>query len=103
MLTSLFFVVAGFIEFAFVLQLHQYNEKQQKKQETVSKWKSYKNGTLTTNINELNQIENGGINIIDPVYNVRKLDIVAFSVVGAMFLLFNIIYWVVFLAFDFTE
>ena len=28
MLTSLFFVVAGFLEFAFVLQLHRHNEKE---------------------------------------------------------------------------
>ena len=32
-------------------------------------------------------------------YNVRKIDIVAFGIVGVLFVIFNILYWATFLGF----
>ena len=146
----MFFVVAGFIEFAIVLQLQRFNEK-------VIKTKSPIRDNSTTNFERCEVKENGSLNweehrYIDELkkgarpstnfggckrrlskitnsfrrrrmsaedfrgyhensqgkkiacrhtFNVRKIDIVAFGIVGVLFVLFNVMYWVTFLgAFD---
>ena len=101
LLTCLFFVVAGFIEFAFVLQLQQYNEKHLRRRKSSKKFEGYRYGNPRSCCNY-----NSGRNEIEeiyfiktPVFNVRKIDIIAFCVVGMLFLFFNVIYWGFFLEF----
>ena len=86
MVTSLFFVAANLIEFAFVLHLHQYNEKCMMKQQLIRQWKR--------KMDNLTETEK----TIKPKYNIQKIDRVAFAVGGLLFLLFNVLYW--FLAFN---
>ena len=43
--------------------------------------------------------ENSEFNVIPQVFDVRKIDIIAFAVVCLLFILFNVIYWVTFLGF----
>ena len=92
MLTSLFFVVAGFIEFAVVLQLHQYNKKCMIKKKSARKWKR--------KMHILSQKENAIT--IKPIFNIYKIDRVAFAVGGLSFILFNVMYWFTFLIFNFN-
>lgn len=96
MLASLFFVVAGFIEFAFVLQLGRYNENKQGGNRIL------RNGNVKPV--DLSIIENELSICLDetPKFNLRKIDQVAFVVGGLSFLLFNAIYWVAFLTFNFN-
>ena len=96
MLTSLFFVVAGFLEFACVLQLARYNENNQHGNQFM------RNGNVKPV--ELSFIENElTINPDEkPKFNLRKIDQVAFFFGALLFLLFNAIYWCTFLMFDFN-
>ena len=53
----------------------------------------------------LSQNENGSMVCLPnekKTFDILKIDRVAFVVVGALFILFNITYWVIFLAFDFN-
>ena len=109
MLASLFFVVAGFIEFAFVLQLGRYNESY-----PVSTLKKVvKNGKINSvdiPLTDTNN-ENNSMCLQDKTvqcnrhgkqrFNLRKIDQYAFLVGGASFLLFNAVYWPTFLFFNF--
>ena len=93
MLTSLFFVVAGFIESAFVLHLYESNQKHLMMQQAV-------NNLLAKRKNEMENLskkESG--NPIKPKYNVQKIDLVAFSVGVLLVVLFNVIYWLTLLVF----
>jgi hypothetical protein len=106
MLTSLFFVVAGFLEFAFVLQLHRQNEK-----EAIHKNRTEKitrNGQLTvTNEPQKENLENmSNMNVIssdeEQQFNIRKIDFIAFVVGLLLFLLFNLFYWLTFSLYKFN-
>ena len=141
-------MVAGFIEFAIVLQLQRYNERiKTPKSPTSNKspinferckikgsdivnWEEQryieqmqKEGRERTNFEgcklRLNKItnsirrkrmnpddfkvyyENGNAKKPNSgtTYNVRKIDIVAFGIVGVLFVIFNILYWATFLGF----
>ena len=99
LLASLFFVVAGFIEFAFVLQLERYNEKSQ----APPMKKIIKNGkinsidlTLTDNTENSTMAPHHGKQRFD----LRKIDQYAFLIGGVSFLLFNAVYWPTFLFFN---
>ena len=111
MLASLFFVVAGFIEFAFVLQLGRYNESY-----PVSTLKKVvKNGKINSVDLPLTDIntENNSMCLQNKTvpcnhhgkqrFNLRKIDQYAFLVGGASFLLFNAVYWPTFLFFNFDQ
>ena len=53
----------------------------------------------------LSQNENGSMVCLPnekKTFDILKIDRIAFVVVGALFVLFNITYWVIFLAFDFN-
>ena len=106
MLTSLFFVVAGFLEFAFVLQLHRHNEKEaidKNNMETTTR-----NGLLT--VMDEPQKENpestSNMNIISSEekkkLSIRKIDFIAFVVGLSLFLLFNVCYWLTFSLYKFN-
>ena len=98
MLSSLFFVVADFVEFALVLHLHQHNEKHAAKEKAIRKWRKKV-------VNTKNGVENESTvdyNIDKPKFDIVKIDRVAFVVFGMSFVLFNLIYWIAFLNFNFT-
>ena len=57
------------------------------------------------NLVSLSQNENGSIayaNNAKPAFDILKIDQMAFAVVGAMFLLFNLLYWLTFMIFEFN-
>ena len=99
MLTCLFFVVAGFIEFAIVLQLQHYNEKHMAKPMTTMKFDGYGLRPIQSKHHRIKPSENREFNVIPRVFDVRKIDIIVFAVVCILFILFNVIYWVAFLGF----
>ena len=60
-----------------------------------------KNGDITTTtIVQQDYDKRSNSNIDQPTFDLRKIDRIAFVVGGLMFLLFNIVYWFVFLIFD---
>ena len=102
MLTSLFFVVAGFIEFAFVLHLHHQNEKQWQKQKTTTKCNECTNDKSTpgSNINNLVSSKKA-CRVTNVKFNIKKIDLIAFVIGAVLYFLFNVVYWMVFLNFSF--
>merc|ERR1712088_1027336 len=58
LLTSLIFIVAAFIEFAFILLLQQRNDKQLQNQHQLWKWKHYWNGSTRSNEMQDNSMDN---------------------------------------------
>ena len=112
MLASLFFVVAGFIEFAFVLQLERYNENHS----MLTPKKLVKNGKVNSIDLTLtdNNTENNGMCLQDKSiscnphhgkqkFDLRRIDQYAFFVGGLSFLLFNAVYWPTFLFYNFDQ
>jgi len=99
LLASLFFVVAAFIEFACVLQMERYNGVAQIISGETTRL--LKNGDITTTtIVQQDYDKRSNSNIDQPRFDLRKIDRIAFVVGGLMFLLFNLVYWFVFLIFD---
>ena len=99
LLASLFFVVAAFIEFACVLQMERYNGVAQIISGETTRL--LKNGDITTTtIVQQEYDKRSNSNIDKPRFDLRKIDRIAFVVGGLMFLLFNLVYWFVFLIFD---
>ena len=110
MLTSLFFVVTAFIEFAIVQQLHRSNEnfiiQERKKQETQ------KNGKLAVTIdateknghgeNTSENLLNNPVKERNPRFDVVKIDFGAFLVCLFLFLFFNLGYWPLFSLYNFN-
>ena len=88
----------GLVEFACILYLHQYNENHLIKPQTACHQRKIHMVSLSQN-------ENGSMVCLPnekKTFDILKIDRVAFVVVGALFILFNITYWVIFLAFDFN-
>ena len=110
MLTSLFFVVTAFIEFAIVQQLHRSNEnfimQERKHQETQ------KNGKLAVTIDATEKNGHGENRSEDlltnpikeraPKFDVVKIDFGAFVVGLLLFLFFNLGYWLIFSLYNFN-
>ena len=100
MIASLFFVVIGFIEFAFILHLIQRNEKQQdsnKSSESTCKTNDTdKVVSEPLTVNDMKcPIDNNTI-LVKPKYDVKRIDFIAFEAGILLYVLFNVIYWVVF-------
>ena len=82
------------VHFAFVLHLHQSNKKQAVNK-SCRRRKPSKGATLLcdnvvpVHINE------------KPTFDTRKIDNIAFNVVGSAFVLFNILYWTIFMTVNF--
>ena len=102
LLTSLFFVVAGFIEFAFVLHLHHINEQQLQKQKATSKCKGCSNDKAASDHIVNNFVSNNKPGLVTNVmFDIKKIDIIAFVIGLVLYFLFNVVYWTVFLNFSF--
>ena len=102
--------MVGFIEFAFVLQLQQYNEKHRIPQ-TQSIGVGYRLGSARTvkhhsckrGYRVSDHYTTGApIMMIPKEFDVRKIDVIAFGVVSVLFLIFNVSYWITFLGADVT-
>ena len=93
MLASLFFVVIGLIQFSCVLHLHQCNEKNQTKLE----------GPQEEETNMTNLLAKESIRIQfyqrNAMIDTKKIDNAAFYITGSLFLIFNSLYWTIFLLF----
>lgn len=102
--------MAGFIEFAFVLQLQQYNEKHRIPQKQsigvgyrLGSARSVKHHSCKRGYRVSDQYKTGApIMMIPKEFDVRKIDIIAFGVVSVLFLIFNVSYWIAFLGTDVT-
>ena len=89
-------MVAGFIEFAFVLQLERSNVQSLKK--------FVKNGKNNSgDLTHADNTENSTIALHDGKlrFDLRKIDQYAFLIGGISFLFFNAVYWPTFLFFNF--
>ena len=102
--------MAGFIEFAFVLQLQQYNEKHRMPQKhsigvgyRLGSARSVKHHSCKRGYRVSDQYKTGApIMMIRKEFNVRKIDVIAFGVVSVLFLIFNVSYWITFLGANVT-
>ena len=93
-------MVAGFIEFAFVIQLERYNEKHP----VPSLKKFVKNGKINSvDLTFTDNTENSTIALHHGKlrFDLRKIDQYAFLIGGISFLFFNAVYWPTFLFFNF--
>ena len=100
LIASLFFVVIGFIEFAFILHLIQRNEKQQdSNQSSESTCKTDDTDKAALELLMVNNIKYTTKDkniLVKPKYDVKKIDFIAFEVGTFLYVLFNVVYWVVF-------
>ena len=102
--------MAGFIEFAFVLQLQQYNEKHRvlHKQSIgvgyrLGSARSVNHHSCKRGYRVSDQYKTGApMMMIPKEFDVRKIDVIAFGVVSVLFLIFNVSYWITFLGADVT-
>ena len=97
LLTSLFLIVASFIEFSFVLHLHQRNEKHLQKQKEFRSWMLCI-AKISPKENENSMFYNYG----KPLFNISKIDRLAFTFGVVFFFLFNVLYWLTFMNFKFN-
>ena len=86
LLTSMFFVVIGIIQFAYIIHLCHIKKKRRYGVKGSRKEKSLK-------IRKANEIH---------IFDIRKVDNIAFKFVVSSFIIFNILYWVIFLTYDFN-
>ena len=109
-------MVAAFLEFAFVLQLHRGNEMEEIDESTNTN--NVRNGKSSTVMEETvaltdnNASERKSVinmsskprNIYEekPRINVRKIDLGAFVVGLLLFLTFNLVYWLTFSLYSFN-
>ena len=95
MLTSLFFVVLGLVQFSFVLHLHQCNSIREQEKKRIRE--------EDVNGENLIQKEHGHLPLFKTVepyhYNIRKIDRAAFYITGLLFFVFNALYWLKFMTF----
>ena len=101
MLVCLLFVVTGFIQSAFVVQLHQFNEEHLIRQKAARKWISVTDKLGPNNSLFSQSTGERGI-AIKPRFNIHQIDLIACTVCVLMFLLFNVVYWVTLLVCDFN-
>ena len=100
-------MVAGFLEFAFVLQLHRHIEKDAIDKNNART--TTRNGQLTLMDGlqkENSQESTSNMDIMSSVekqkLSIRKVDFIAFVVGLLLFLLFNVVYWLTFLFYEFN-
>ena len=108
-------MVAAFLEFAFVLQLHRGNEPEDTDERTYTK--NIGNGKSSTLMEETSTLmENSASerkpavasfkaktrNEEKPRVNIRKIDLGAFVVGLLLFLVFNLVYWMTFSLYSFN-
>ena len=90
----------GFIEFAFVLHLNQRNEKTIKSdQSSESHCKENdtdKAASEPLTVNNIKCTIDDKTVLVKPKYDIKKIDFVAFEVGTLLYVIFNVIYWVVF-------
>ena len=90
----------GFIEFAFVLHLNQRNEKNIKSdQSSESHCKENdtdKEVSEPLTVNNIKCTMDDKTVLVKPKHNVKKIDFIAFNVATLLYVLFNVIYWVIF-------
>ena len=107
MLTSLIFVVAAFLEFAFVLQLNRLNEKAIHEKKPLMRNEQMTvidGGPQKENENSSNRCLMNDLNFpVKPVFDVVKIDFVAFNAGLLLFLSFNLVYWLIFSFYKFEE
>ena len=79
------------IQFAFILHLYHINEK--------NYLQKRRNGIKCS-------LEEKSLKILKAkekhIFDIRKIDNIAFNVVVSSFIIFNILYWVIFLTYDFN-
>ena len=100
LLTSLFFVVTAFVEFAFVLYLNHQNEKQVEIHANAIEANNEKKNGVQENVNHLSN----GIPLVFSKkrrFDIKKIDLIAFIIGVMIYITFNIIYWSIFLTFHF--
>ena len=91
MLICLLFVVVAFIQSALVVQLHQCNEEHLIQQKIARKWIRAAN---------LNGQRTGMAE--KPRFNIHQIDVTACAFCALSFILCNIVYWLIFLFWDFN-
>ena len=91
LVTSLFFLVGAFIESIFILHLQQANEDRLMVEQHLLKWKSLTKKMARDSITK-NTVQTIKSNV--PKVNIKRIDIIAFFISGALFLAFNITYWI---------
>ena len=90
----------GFIEFAFVLHLNQRNEKNLKSDQSSDS--HCKDNDKDKRVSEPLTVNNIKCTIDDktvlvkPKHDVKKIDLIAFKVGTLLYVLFNVIYWIIF-------
>ena len=82
------------LQFAFALHLHQYNQRESVKDRGKRRKPSKNNITFHENVGHISPNNNRK-------FNIRKIDNIAFNVVGSIFIIFNLLYWTIFMTFSF--
>ena len=91
------FIVVGFIEFAFILLLQQHNDTQVQKQNPLWRSSEWSHGSPIARTIGDKATQSEGFNTFKPAFNIRKIDVTGFFAFGFLYLLFNAMYWAIFL------
>ena len=101
LVTCLLFLVGVFIESIFILHEQQGNEEKMEMELTIAKWKlaagKISNNDLKTDKAVQTNIQTKPKSKIMRT-DIKKIDIYAFIISAALFFVFNIIYWIYYLA-----
>ena len=98
LVTCLLFLVGVFIESIFILHEQQGTEEKMEMELTIAKWKLAA-GKISNNVLKADKsVQTNTTKTKKMNTNIKKIDIYAFIISAAMFFVFNIIYWIYYLA-----
>ena len=98
LVTCLLFLVGVFIESIFILHEQQGNEEKMEMELIIAKWKLAA-GKVSNNVLKADKaVQTNATKTKNMNTNIKKIDIYAFIISAAMFFVFNIIYWIYYLA-----
>ena len=98
LVTCLLFLVGVFIESIFILHEQQGNEENMERELIIAKWKLAA-GKISNNVLKADKsVQTNTTKTKKMNTNIKKIDIYAFIISAAMFFVFNIIYWIYYLA-----
>ena len=98
LVTCLLFLVGVFIESIFILHEQQGNEEKMEMEIAIARWKLAARKGSNNVLKDDKAVEASTKKTKSMKTDIKKIDIYAFIISAAMFFVFNIIYWIYYLA-----
>ena len=98
LVTCLLFLVGVFIESIFILHEQQGNEEKMEMEIVIARWKLAARKGSNNVLKDDKAVETSTKKTKSMKTDIKKIDIYAFIISAAMFFVFNLIYWIYYLA-----